>query len=133
MEISVYLKQLREERAFSQRQLALYSGVSNTTISRIEAGDAMPDAETLKKLAQGLKINPQTLFEACGYIETDDPTPPSESPIYDEEAWALMEEMHKRPELKTLFSTTKNVKKEDIELIDKMIKNFAGYDDETFD
>ena len=68
MDIATYVKKAREERHMSQRKLAIYSGLSNTTISRIENSDINPDPDTLVKLASGFKIQPKILFEICGYI-----------------------------------------------------------------
>jgi transcriptional regulator with XRE-family HTH domain len=66
---SVNLKQLREERALSQRDLAKLSGVSFDTIGRIERGQKMRPS-TRRKLANALGIdsysgNDSRLLEAA--------------------------------------------------------------------
>jgi transcriptional regulator with XRE-family HTH domain len=50
------LKSLRVEHDMSQRELAEYMEVSNSTISRIEKG-AMPDVETLIKYAENFGVS----------------------------------------------------------------------------
>lgn len=69
MNIGKFLKETREILGYSQRQVALYSGLSNATISRIEGGNVVPDAETLTKLSCALKIRREKLFEIAGYID----------------------------------------------------------------
>lgn len=51
-----YLSELRKEKGFSQRELAQISGVSNSTISRLESGLVVPDLITLEKIASALEI-----------------------------------------------------------------------------
>jgi transcriptional regulator with XRE-family HTH domain len=48
------LKRLRREMGLKQRDLALISGVAQTTISKIECGVVTPYRRTLWKLAHGL-------------------------------------------------------------------------------
>lgn len=64
-----YLVQLREENGISQRKLAEMAGVTNSTISRIEADNVKPDPATLEKLANALKVDKALLLTKCGYSE----------------------------------------------------------------
>lgn len=64
-----YLVQLREEKSISQRKLAELAGVTNSTISRIEAGSVKPDPATLEKLATALDVDKSLLLTKCGYSE----------------------------------------------------------------
>ena len=52
-----YLVHLREQKSISQRKLAELAGVTNSTISRLEADLVTPDLKTLEKLANALKID----------------------------------------------------------------------------
>ncbi|HEY8435897.1 MAG TPA: XRE family transcriptional regulator [Haloplasmataceae bacterium] len=61
------LKQLREERQLTLRQLAQVAHVSHSFISDIEQGRSNPSIETLKALARALGVSLTDL--------TDDPTP----------------------------------------------------------
>ncbi len=57
--ISALLKAKRREKNFSLRETARECGVSASTLSRIERGvaPALPDAETLDRLAQWLGVS----------------------------------------------------------------------------
>ncbi|MDN5324135.1 MAG: repressor LexA [Clostridia bacterium] len=67
-ELGLWFASIREEKGFkSQRQLALASGVSPTTISRLEAGTQKPEPETLQKLAKTLNIEPEELLLMAGF------------------------------------------------------------------
>lgn len=66
-----FLKDLRIRHGYkTQKQLAEVSGISQTTLSRIEAGNQRPQPETLRILAEHLR--PYTfgqLMEQAGYFE----------------------------------------------------------------
>lgn len=55
------LRTAREQRVWSQRQLAAESGVQKTTISRLEQGKHTPTPSTITKLAGALGVSPQWL------------------------------------------------------------------------
>ncbi|MFZ5352678.1 MAG: helix-turn-helix domain-containing protein [Bacillota bacterium] len=61
--IGEYVARLRTEKGYSQRRFALLSGLSNTTISRIEKGETVsPDLETIKLLAKSLNVDELNFF-----------------------------------------------------------------------
>jgi transcriptional regulator with XRE-family HTH domain len=63
LEVNVeQVKQLREERGWSQLELARRSGVDNAVISVVEAGKRSPSLPTLKKLATALGVDLAELF-----------------------------------------------------------------------
>ena len=64
-----YLVQLREQKMMSQRKLAELAGVTNSTISRIEADNVKPDPATLEKLSKVLEVDKTLLLTKCGYSE----------------------------------------------------------------
>lgn len=94
-----YLVQLRKERLMSQRKLAELAGVTNSTISRIEADSVKPDPTTLGKLATALNIEKSLLLTKCGYSEI-----PEEFVIIARKTGELPEE--KRAEAYKLFNET---------------------------
>ena len=55
------LRELREQRLLSQRELALKAGVSHTTIVNIETGKIRPHPATLRKLAAALGVGASEL------------------------------------------------------------------------
>lgn len=68
MEFSKLLKELREKKGFTQRQLARLAGINNTEISKIEKGVyKKPSQKTLKMLSKPLGISYEELLKAAGY------------------------------------------------------------------
>jgi transcriptional regulator with XRE-family HTH domain len=57
----VKLKDLREDRAYSTRELAELAGVNRRTILRIESGQANVHPRTLRRLAEALGVEPREL------------------------------------------------------------------------
>lgn len=57
------LKDVREAKLLTQRELADAAGVHEITISRLERGDKAQFA-TVKKLAKALKVKPEELRDA---------------------------------------------------------------------
>jgi transcriptional regulator with XRE-family HTH domain len=72
-EFGVFFAELREKSGYrSQRELADKSGVSHSTINRIEAGTHKVSPETLKALTPFLKgITYEELMERAGYIDNE--------------------------------------------------------------
>jgi transcriptional regulator with XRE-family HTH domain len=57
------LKQLRRERALSQRDLSRMTGVAFDTISRLETGKQEAQPKTIRKLAEALSVEPKELMK----------------------------------------------------------------------
>lgn len=73
MKLSQLLKEYRETNDISQRELGRRCGLSNSLISLIEMGMnpqtgkvMSPDLETYRKLAYGMQMSLQQLFERLG-------------------------------------------------------------------
>jgi len=65
------IKELRIKRDWSQRQLALSSGVSNTEINRLEKGErSKPSLTIISKLASAFGISVDELLSLSGITET---------------------------------------------------------------
>lgn len=63
------LRELRRARKLTVNQLAVYSGISSATISKIENGKrGTPKPATIKKLAAVLKVPYENLMAAAGHI-----------------------------------------------------------------
>ena len=62
MELACQIKQEREKRGLSQRDIAQKTGLTQTTILRIEKGKNF-SLETLMKVAQSMDLNPKITFE----------------------------------------------------------------------
>ena len=57
------LKSLREERVFSQRELARLAGLTHATVWKLENRPAEAHPRTIRKLAGVLKVEPRELVE----------------------------------------------------------------------
>jgi transcriptional regulator with XRE-family HTH domain len=57
------LKSIRESKGMSQTKLAEFSGLNRSEIWKLETGKNKPRTETLLKIADGLNIKIQALFE----------------------------------------------------------------------
>lgn len=58
------VKQLREQKEWSQEKLARMADVSNNTITNIEVGNQLnPTIETLKKIAKALEMDVKDLID----------------------------------------------------------------------
>ena len=124
----IRLKELREKAGYSQYSLADALNIAQSTVGNWEAGKREPNFVTAQRIADFFNVTTDYLLG-----RTNDPAPPNiKSPVYDDEALELMEEMHKRPELKVLFSTTKKATRKDIEAVDKLLRHMAGVDDNGY-
>ena len=88
-EFGLFMCSLRIKRGYeSQRKLAIASGISPSTLLRIEDGTSRATPETLKKLAPYLRIPYEKLMEKAGYIsstikEARPPYGSTENPDFD--------------------------------------------------
>ena len=55
------LKQLREDMALSQSELAELAGVAKTTVVKVETNQRKPHPKTRRKLAKALKVKPNEI------------------------------------------------------------------------
>lgn len=70
MDLGSYLIQIRNERGFSQRDLAEQCGVSPAEISRLESGKRLkPSPTVLRAIADSMVISYPYLLQLAGYME----------------------------------------------------------------
>jgi transcriptional regulator with XRE-family HTH domain len=82
MDLGSYLIQVRNERGYSQRDLAEKSGVSPAEISRVESGKRQkPSPAVLRAIADTLVISYPYLMQLAGYM---DETAPDEAPATED-------------------------------------------------
>ncbi len=70
MSLGRYIKEQRLSRGLSQWELARLSGLGRSHLSRLELDDYdHPSAETFLALARALKVHPNHLYQAAGYVD----------------------------------------------------------------
>lgn len=107
------LKELRTNKGLSQADLAKIFNVAQNTISQWERNVREPDFDTIEKIADFFKVS-------VGYLLGSDA--PQRQHVNDDEALEFLDELHKRPEMKTLFQVGRKATKEDIEVAVKIIE-----------
>lgn len=113
------LKHIRERANYTQAYVADCLGITQQAYANYERGVRQPDNIMLKKIADlfGVSID---------YIlgRTDDP----DYIDPDDELNEYLEYLRTRPELKMLFSLTKDATKADVEKAVKIIETMLGVD-----
>ena len=87
-----YIKNLRNEKALSQRELAEKAGLSNSEISRLESGERKkPSPVTLRAIAPILGVTYEDLINEAGYAKEVVDHPGYIENIYRDEDGRLVE------------------------------------------
>lgn len=66
-QLATRIRKLRNERQWSQEELAERTDLHRTYISHIEGGKRQISVETLCKIAKGFNINPSELIKDIGF------------------------------------------------------------------
>jgi transcriptional regulator with XRE-family HTH domain len=112
MEFKERLKELRKRKGLSQVALSERLGLSKSTIGAYETGDISPSLEALNLIADFFNVDIDYL------LGKDD----GSMYYLDPEAAELAKEVFEREELKVLFDAAKDVSKEDIEVVIRIIE-----------
>lgn len=105
------LKKLRAEKGITQKELAAIIKVPRDTVANWEVSRGTPNIETISDIASYFDVSTDYLLG-----RTNDPSPiDSHQHVNDDEALEYLDELHKRPEMKTLFEVGRKATKEDIE------------------
>ena len=115
------IKSERETQKLSQNQLALLVGVAPSTIQRYENGTFLkPKLPVIESIAKCLCVSPEWLIGKSNIkdsMQKDD----------QQELNEYLEELRTRPEMRMMFSLTKNATKEDVEkavkIVEALLKN----------
>ena len=110
--LSERLKALRKRDGITQTEFAKKFNVSAGTIGNWETGAREPDYETLLRISKFFGVSTDYLL---GRGETKKAPVPSAVTTDDEELMEYLEELKTRPEMRMLFSLSKNATKEDVE------------------
>ena len=105
------LARLRRERGLTQAELASRLGISKSSVSMYERGRREPELDLLQAMADLFGVGVSTLLGR------------SEPPVNgDEELTGYLEQLRDRPELRMLFSVTRNATKQDVEAAVRIIE-----------
>lgn len=120
MSLGKRLKEAREAKKLTQKQLAEMIGAKHNSVSNWENDQNKPDMDKLQLICSVLDIDISTLLSPKNEILEN---------VDDEELddiWALREQLRRRPEMKMLFSCAKNVTKEEILLTVQLLERMKN-------
>ena len=101
---------LLHDYGVSAYKVSKETGISQTTFSDWKKGKSQPKVDKLQKIADYFHVPLDYFTEDNIKVEAHN------EPIYlDDETRDIIDELRTRPEMKILFSVSKNVTKEDIE------------------
>ncbi len=104
------LRSSREAKGWKQVYVAKILEITSQALSNYERGDRDPDTPLLRQLAELYGVSTDYLVGL-----TDDPAPKDTQHVNDDDALEYLDDLHKRPEMKTLFQVGRKATKEDIE------------------
>lgn len=106
----------------TQASMARYMGISSATASDWCNGRKMPRVDKIQALCTWLRIELSDLLEEKKDVQTN-----GQEEVYylDDETREIVEMMHKNPELKVLFSASRKLKPDDLEIIKAMIERMS--------
>ena len=127
MNFAERLKELRKLRKLSQGDIANILGVTRQAVSQYETGVRKPDYEMMEVLADYFNVDMDYLLGRTDKTTTlAVPTSGQEPEYYlDEETREIVELMHKDPQYRTLFSASRKLSKEDLQIIMSMIERMS--------
>ena len=105
------IRKLREALDLEQKALAVDLGVSQPTVSDWETGRKVPSSRSAGKLADYFGVSIDYL------LGREEP-----AQQMDDELWELRERLRRQPEMRLLFSASKNVTREDLLKIVKIVE-----------
>lgn len=106
------LRRIMKEKKVTNQQLSDMTGISVGTINKITCGQTKnPRLDNMRTIAKALGVT------------LDDFTDPDP---YDEDLLQILDKLRYRPEMRMLFSISKNATKEDIENTVKIIEMLKG-------
>lgn len=102
------------------------TGISQQTLSDWKKGKSIPKLDKLQKIADYFNVPLDYLTGNDGVMVES-----HNQPVYlDDETKEIIDELRTRPEMKILFSVSKNVTKEDIEATVEILKRFRKESEE---
>ena len=115
------LSRLRRERGLTQAELGARLGISKSAVSMYECGNREPELDLLRAMADVFVVSESVLLGR----------PESELVNDDPELTEYLQQLRDRPELRMLFSLTKNATKQDVEAAVRIIEALRAPDADT--
>ena len=114
------LAALRRQKKLTQAELGRQLGISKSAVSMYERGNREPELELLQAIADFFSVSVSSLLGR-------------EEPLVngDAELTGYLESLRDRPELRMLFSVTKDATREDVEAAVKIIEALRGKNADT--
>jgi len=115
------LAALRRARGLTQAELAQQLGVSKSAVSMYERGNREPELELLQAMADFFQVSVSSL------LGRDEDALVNADP----ELTQYLEGLRDRPELRMLFSITRDATREDVEAAVRIIEALRGRNEDT--
>jgi transcriptional regulator with XRE-family HTH domain len=130
MMFSERLKSLREEKGFTQQDIADILGVGRATIAEYETKGKQPDYEKLIKLAGFFGTSVDYLLGISNIRNTSDEI--TNAVEDDPELFEFWNELKEREDLQLLFKQTKDLSPNGIKQIIRIIKAIEDEEDKEY-
>ena len=118
------LKKLRKQDGLTQEEAARQMGITRSALGMYETGKREPDFETLELIADFYNVDMNTLVG--GSAEPAPPLTPAEVINGDPELTALLTRARDDPDIRMLFSVTKDASPEDVKMAIQIIQRFKS-------
>ena len=125
MSFGAKLKNCRKNMSLSQKEFGQKIGVAESTVSLYESNKRFPDADTLKKISSLFGVSIDYLLG-----NSSDPSQESGGYYSDPEVAQMAEELRTDPDKRILFDATKDLSKDDIDTVLKIIEGLKAREKE---
>ncbi|WP_288298634.1 helix-turn-helix domain-containing protein [uncultured Megasphaera sp.] len=125
MSFGAKLKNCRKNMSLSQKEFGQKIGVAESTVSLYESNKRFPDADTLKKISSLFGVSIDYLLG-----NSPDPSPESGGYYTDPDVAQITEELRTDPDKRILFDATKDLSKDDINTVLKIIEGLKAREKE---
>ncbi len=119
------VKELRKQRNMTQEELGKVLDIQKAAISKYENGRAEPSTDVLKKMSALFGVSIDYLLGNSPY-----PSPESGGYYTDPDVAQITEELRTDPDKRILFDATKDLSKDDINTVLKIIEGLKAREKE---
>lgn len=137
LHLGEFVKQYRTEHHISQRQFARLCGISNGYLSMLEqnkhygTGDEIiPSLATLKAIAGGMNMSLTDLIRSIDDMPVKLSYELDEQDDANEDLDEIRESLRRSPEMRTLFSITKNATAKELRQTIAILQSLKGLSDD---